>query len=470
MIANSMPRLLGALTGLVGLALLCRADGPPRTAADPPRPPPGCTVYDPDPRHLWNRLHDALHVRATTDRGGEEWLLAPDTTAPGPDEVDPLFWPPGSRYLLTGRITPEAEALLKQAPHLGWDFPPKTRDAHRQALAVLDEFLARDGERLVRDPLPRALLQRDLWALFDTVEAPAGAKPLEGKERYRAERRALQARLAKALKRLTLSPEQVGRLPDNYAAAVAARIAPAAFDPGREQTAFLPPDLWQPEGPWVLLGDGDGGPVAREHLRFIGGRSAFFVFLRLPGGRDQTARYLERLRGWVRAGSKGDVPPFPPGTQVALARHALVLNDQGEITPTRLTETVQFRVYAGRAVDEMHSFEFKLRRPDLLAGKAGGLHAVQGSDSARPFLLYLGANAGEYPEPVLASCRSCHGASGGPAILTVRSFRLRPFERGIDRHLCVSSRAVEEAAIVHWKQEQFSWGLLQGLQERSGKD
>jgi hypothetical protein len=30
-------------------------------------------------------------------------------------------------------------------------------------LAVLDEFISTHGERLVRDPLKRAWLQRDLW-------------------------------------------------------------------------------------------------------------------------------------------------------------------------------------------------------------------------------------------------------------------------------------------------------------------
>jgi hypothetical protein len=468
MIAKSMPRLLGGLSGLIALALLCRAGGPPPTAAgDAPQAPPGCTVYDPDPRHLWNRLHDALHVRATTHRGGEEWLLEPDATELGPDEFDPLLWPHDSHYLLTGRLTPEAEVLLKRSPHLGWDFSRKTRDAHREALAVLDEFLARDGETMCRDPLRRALLQRDLWALFDTVEAPSGARPPERKERYRAERRALQARLAKVLRRLALSAQEVRALPDNYAAAVAARIAPGAFDPARDRAAFLPPDLWQSDGPWVLLGDGNGAPLARAHLDFFGGRSLFFVFLRLPGGRDPTVQYLVKLGDWVRAGSKGAVPEFPPGTQVALVRQTLVLNEQGEVSPTRLTEGVQFRVYSRPEAGEMQSFEFKLRRPGLLAGKAGGLHAVDDRANARPFLLYLGNNAGEYPEPVLASCRGCHSGPGN-GILTVRSFRA--LGRAIDRDLHPSTRAAEETALLHWKQEQFSWGLLQGLQERAGQD
>jgi hypothetical protein len=34
-------------------------------------------------------------------------------------------------------------------------------------LHLLDELLHTDAENLIRDPVKRALLQRDLWAVFD---------------------------------------------------------------------------------------------------------------------------------------------------------------------------------------------------------------------------------------------------------------------------------------------------------------
>src|SRR5207302_2058001 len=88
------------------------------------------TVYDSDPYHLWNRLNDALFVRA-----------GPDGIKYGPEELDVLYWH-RTMNLLTGA-------------------------SYQQATNVLDEFIDSHGEKLVRDPLKKALLQRDLWALFD---------------------------------------------------------------------------------------------------------------------------------------------------------------------------------------------------------------------------------------------------------------------------------------------------------------
>src|SRR5215468_1606046 len=87
--------------------------------------------YDSDPHHLWNRLNDTLFTRVAPDNGEHYGL----------DEIDILFWR-NTRHLLT---SPSREAAIR----------------------VLDEFISHHGERLVRDPVKRALLQRDLWALFD---------------------------------------------------------------------------------------------------------------------------------------------------------------------------------------------------------------------------------------------------------------------------------------------------------------
>ncbi len=137
-------RLLAALTGLaLAAAALWRAGFacPIGTAAPPAPPAPAVetTIYDPDPQHLWNRLHQALWVRT-----------GPDGWEYGHDRLDPLLWM-DTKYLLEGK-------------------------PHEQAIAVLDEFLARDGEKLVQDPLKRAILQRDLWAVFDWTAEP-GAYP-----------------------------------------------------------------------------------------------------------------------------------------------------------------------------------------------------------------------------------------------------------------------------------------------------
>src|SRR5687767_12019107 len=92
-------------------------------AGGSPAPGTGALVagrlYHPDPRHLWNRLHDGLFVR-----------VGPDGRAYGHDRLEPLLWS-GSRYLLE---------------------PASREGAHR----LLQEFITSRGERLIRDPLKRA--------------------------------------------------------------------------------------------------------------------------------------------------------------------------------------------------------------------------------------------------------------------------------------------------------------------------
>jgi len=103
-------------------------DCPIVTAAPPQAPaaPVAVTIYDPDRQHVWNRLHRALWVRSGPD--GKEY---------GHDRLDPLLWME-TKHLLEGK-------------------------SHEQAIAVLDEFLTAHGEKLVNNPLKRAILQRDLW-------------------------------------------------------------------------------------------------------------------------------------------------------------------------------------------------------------------------------------------------------------------------------------------------------------------
>jgi hypothetical protein len=77
-------------------------------------------IFDSDPNHIWNRTHSCLFVRQSAD--GTDY---------GADALDPLLWP-STQYLLTG-------------------------DSHRRALARLDEFLRSHAEKIVQDPLKRAI-------------------------------------------------------------------------------------------------------------------------------------------------------------------------------------------------------------------------------------------------------------------------------------------------------------------------
>ena len=90
--------------------------------------------YDLDPEHPWNRLHAELLVRTF-----------PSGNTYGHDLLDPLLW---------------ADALLDETP-----FPRK--------LAVLDAFITDDAEKLIDEPNARAVLQHDLWSVYDWLAGTA---------------------------------------------------------------------------------------------------------------------------------------------------------------------------------------------------------------------------------------------------------------------------------------------------------
>src|SRR5262249_26602808 len=163
--------------------------------------------------------------------------------------------------------------------------------SHEDAIRLLDEFLTRGGDRLVRDPLKRAVLQHDLWAVFDWTAYPYRHR--YGAEGHPAARRAVPRQLGAAIRRRARPRSALPALPDNYAAAVKSKAFAAQDDPEHPGTPSLPADLFDAEGPWVCVGGPLDGPapVAPAHTRFFSGRSVFLVFLRLPGGRKATLAY-----------------------------------------------------------------------------------------------------------------------------------------------------------------------------------
>src|SRR2546428_10603425 len=151
------------------------------SVSGPEGSPQAVTLYDPSPGHIWNRLHDVLLVRE-----------GPTGIRHGADSLDPLLWL-NSKHLLA-------------AP------------SHQRALRVL-EFLHTHAENLIRDPLKRAILQRDLWAVFDWSVQQRPERP--GETEYEPEKRELQARLAVWVRPIALTQIQIESLAAAYAYAVA---------------------------------------------------------------------------------------------------------------------------------------------------------------------------------------------------------------------------------------------------------
>ncbi len=406
-----------------------------------------CRNYNPDPHHLWNRLHEALFMRE-----------GPDGESYGHDRLDPLFWW-NTKHLLT-------------------------EGSHRKALGVLDEFLDQRGEKLIRDPLQRAFLQHDLWALFDWSTGPSGG------EQYARQRKELQSRLATVIRRLALTKGDIVSLPDNYARAQAS-----------DTLASLPQGLFQRDGDWVNIGVGvNAGLVAPVHVSDFGGRSVVQILLRLPDGRPATLSYLEQLhsfkRPWIYVESaaadreqlvmNSALPQFPAGTQWALMRRMCVIDADGRIQPTSIVESIQVRRYLvvrpgiALSIDERANAQQVLKFV-ASRGQSGNLREVL--EGERDFTQFrsVGVDPFEFHEErrvsrdasdfrewqkdVLKSCFQCHQHSG---IHSVQSYTrifghpqwLRPPE------LIESDQDREGLETVQWKHRQYDFGLLQGLWER----
>jgi hypothetical protein len=440
-----------ALILLAVLTATLSGTGNPRTPAESLAGT--VAVYNPDPSHIWNRLHAAFFVR--DDLPGTELL---------PDALDPPFWY-HTNYLLAG-------------------------PSHKKTLGILDEFLQTHAENLIHDPVKRAILQRDLWSVFDWS---AGRAP-----GYEKERRELQARLAEVLRRLALTPEQLGSLPDNYAQAVASGEFAKEYDPQHRDRPFLPPDLFEPQGSWVALkGQGKPLPVAEQHDSFFSGRSSFLVFLRLPGGRKATFDYLRTL--WNSPvplvpsphfsplqdeAPNPDLPELPAGTQVALVRQLTLFDSQSKLTAAPITESVQIRVYhsvtpstaPAVGIDQMITksgqdfYAIRLSRPLLFANQSGGLKAARPDE--RDFTLFGGGgpdegSPGHYVSlasyhPVVKACVMCHREVGLQSLKTRdRLLKPNPLQQDLPPE-AFGPRWWQDARVLSWKQDQDDWRVLGG--------
>jgi hypothetical protein len=355
-------------------------------------------------------------------------------------------------------------------------------ESHRQALAALDDFLKGEPEKKMTR-LQRALLQRDLWAVLagttgetrERLRETAGGR-IERTgyqedvgdadlERPRP-RRELQRRLVAAMRQTALDARDIVSLPDNLADAVESAAFPKEFDPKHPERAFLPADLADPKGAWVgfaswLPPDGLAVP---QHTAFVKGRSVFTVRLRLPGGRAATEAYLKRAAG-------GNVDQFPVGTQIALVRRAVLIDDTGTPRPTRLTESVELRYYRK---PERGKEPIDVGAPAVFVlNRKGGLRPV-GPDETAPYSFQarsgridtdpLEARPFRKAGPLLQLCASCHERSDGRGgIYTVNTLDAR--ERGEPPGLLPSSEVEQEKATIRWLRKSYSWGLVQGLWE-----
>lgn len=391
-------------------------------------------VYHIDPQHVWNRVFRSLYEMA------------------GPEgESDPRLWP---------------ESLLQGK-------------RHRDLIRVLDEFLASHAEKQIPDKLARALFQHDLWEIFNWS---MGGRSTEAV--------ALQKRLVKIMRAIALGQYEIGIVIDNYRYAVDTRAYAADYDPAARTRAFLPPDLWDEKGNWVLLANPAGRkPAALLHADRMGAHSHFLVFLSLPGPRENTLKFLESLREFDDKKFSTGLPAFPVGTRVALVRRMDLIDQQGYVYASPVVETVQIRVFRDPGAPPQYGgkpargsltdpdtgmnqdvFMFRLDRKALVRRKLTNLIPVGADDcilhvnfinslSLRPSELMISlADAGKHGgKRVVDSCGFCHA---GPGFASFNTF-LSAAHNGVPTMFVGSAPKHEQDAGRHLHGERH--GYLRAL-------
>lgn len=381
-------------------------------------------IYSPDPADPWNTLFHALFTRTVTARLSDEFA-ASIPAGSGDDRPTVTRVESGDRAI---------EPLDPWVVHFGnraqsHYFTEPDFSAFQRSLAA---SLSATSQR---PALARALMQADLWAAHDILFA-SGTHD-EPAKRRKAELLKLLARL---VKKLALTPAEIGALPDNYAA------------------SGLPIKFFEPDSDWI---EAEHRPE-RAHDHFADDRRAARVFFKPTRRPRDRAAWLASLRG-----ASGD---FPGLEATALIVQLLLIDTNGAVVPTKLTYEVQVRTFSDENETKFNFTQLEVaelsRRKLLVDRDAGGLQIINDSDAH--YLPLAGNDYGFASSPsamrplvvsVRKRCENCHGENVSGLFTAQRGQRedrpIRLLATGANEHArLVAHRKMErddfKALINRW--------------------
>lgn len=314
-----------------------------------------------------------------------------------PHMADPPLWGEG-KYLIAG-------------------------ESNRKLHALLDQLVAREAKAQLPNVREKALVQNALWQVYDYMTLDFAEQ--------RDARVALRPKLAAAIRHLGFSPAELAALPDNLATAENRDL----------------PQLFARDSAWITLSKKDEKPVAAAHLMQLDA-SAFIVFYKHPDGRPAGLKLLDELAKVpfpLARNERGDtffqadaIPvKLPEGMQVALLRRMLLVDREGHIVATPITQTRQIRTRDERILLQRERMlynadtqmqEFHFDRAKYLAGEKDSLVAVKPDD--REPLVFQAHGYDAYdtkelrsPHPkVLEQCAACHRDPGAASLHSFTRF------------------------------------------------
>lgn len=206
----------------------------------------------------------------------------------------------------------------------------------------------------------------------------------------------------------------------------------------------------------------EGGPIAMTHTEAFPffGRSVFLVFVRSPNGREATLDFIESLNAETN-------PVTAIGSDVALVRRMLLIDDQGDLVLSPLVETIQIRHFN----PEQHFHEFELDRTLLLQGLDHNL--VSNTDFFMLFMSHGDVFANPDIPDLRASipdmCKACHFEyppipnSGNTN--SIISYSRQPFSLPDNSQpiLFPTTLKGEALTVIKWKRSHATWKSLVAL-------
>lgn len=320
-------------------------------------------LYHPDPHHIWNRLHSSFYARRIETRSRENGTKTTGEdrfVTLGPDRID----------LPLGR---HPRFLLDDEPFAQCD-------------DVLDEFLTTRAERLIDDPLKRVVLQHDLWAVFDLLQADPcrvmhGMQLEDGLPKPSADqvrrKDVLSRKIARVMQSLALSPERILKLPRPLPSPGASftQLRPTPIE---RQTNHLLEHLHGPNNEWIELAFSE--PHVPQHTRMVDGRSVFRIFYQQPGDPALVERlsvwWAQKARGATIAQPREPVTDLPEGIRFLLLRELICLNDSMVPIPTGIVESMRLysTISSGQPDQAGRTFvELKMRRALIFRNRDAAL-------------------------------------------------------------------------------------------------
>ncbi len=362
------------------------------------RMPPRSSVYAADPDDTWNRIFYCLFTRVVKTRMSSDFDERAPVTRIQVSQSPVMGFPQG--LPVSTRLFERVEIGDRAIEPLYPSFITSTGVSQ-----VLSEPLYSQLKRALTDALEekpprpllhRALMQSDVWAAYDLLFRNSRFDGAEGKQ-LRECRDQLLPLLARFIKKLALTSDEIDRLPDNYTSAARTHHLPRLFD---QRSGWMEVQ-WFPE---------------RLHDHGADYRRATRVFIRPTSSPQDKQEFLNSLREERYKTSKLDA--------VALVTQNLLIDSNGKVVPTGLTYEVQFRRFIKSRPGVLVRTElaqYELSRKLLLTKPAsGGLVSL--NDKVPIYLPEAGNDYGfaslqrnhsEVGPPILvrlrSRCTSCHG-------------------------------------------------------------